>query len=87
MTEPEKRLLVIDDEAEIMRFIGEVGSGQGFEVRLSGNADQFRRAIQEFDPSFIVMDLQMPDADGIELIRDLADEECQAAILLISGLA
>ncbi len=86
MNEPEKRLLVIDDEAEIMRFIGEVGRGQGFEVRLADDADHFRRAIQEFDPSYIVMDLQMPDADGIQLIRYLADEECQAAILLISGL-
>lgn len=86
MDESVKRLLVIDDEAEILRFIGEVGQGLGFDVKLTGDADQFKRAVQEYDPTFIVMDLQMPQADGIELIRYLADEECQAAVLLISGL-
>ena len=80
------RLLVIDDEPDVAEFIGEVGRQSDFEVKVSTSAGQFKSLVRFFQPAVIVLDLHMPDADGIELLRFLADEKCQAGLLLISGM-
>ena len=80
------RLLVIDDEPAICDFVKEVAEESGFEVVIAANFDQFGAAYGSFEPSVIVLDLRMPEVDGIELLRFLAEEKCRAHILLMSGL-
>ncbi len=78
--------LVIDDEPEIREFIGDVAEENGFEVATAESFDQFRTGYGSLEPTLIVLDLQMPDVDGVELLRYLAEEDCGAQILLISGM-
>ncbi len=80
------RLLVIDDEPAICDFVKDVAEEQGFDVATANNFQQFTTAYRSFGPSVIVLDLLLPDVDGIELLRFLAKEECGADILLMSGL-
>ena len=80
------RLLVIDDEPDICDFVKEVAEKQGFDVATAENFDQFGTAHRSFRPSVIVLDLRMPEVDGIELLRFLAKEKCRAHIVLMSGL-
>ena len=80
------RLLVIDDEPAICDFVKDVAEEQGFDVATANNFDQFTAAHRSFEPSVIVLDLRMPEVDGIELLRFLAKEKCRAQIVLISGL-
>ncbi len=80
------RLLVIDDEPAICDFVKEVAEENGFDVATANDFNQFRAAYRSLNPSGIVLDLLMPEVDGIELLRFLAKEECQAHILLMSGL-
>ena len=84
--ENQNRLLVIDDEVGICEFVGEVASDLSFDVRLTTRVDEFRSELAGFSPSVIVMDLQMPDIDGIELLRELAAGGCSATVLLMSGM-
>ena len=85
MTAADDRLLIIDDEIEIRHFVGTIGRRLGFDVQETGDPDEFRRKIGDYAPTVVVMDLNMPRADGIELLRVLAEERCTAAILLLSG--
>ena len=80
------RLLVIDDEPDVCDFVKEVAEEQGFDVVTAENFDQFSTAHRSFRPSVIVLDLRMPEVDGIELLRFLEKEKCRAHILLMSGL-
>ena len=80
------RLLVVDDEPEICDFIREVAEENGFGVAIAENYDQFRAAYRSLDPTLVVLDLHMPEVDGIELLRYLVDERCGAQILLASGV-
>lgn len=80
------RLLVIDDEEGICEFVAEVATDLGFAAHLTTRVEDFRADYKEFDPTIIVMDLQMPDIDGIELLRELAAQECEAQIVVISGM-
>jgi EAL domain-containing protein (putative c-di-GMP-specific phosphodiesterase class I) len=80
------RLLVVDDQPDILDFIGQVARSLGFQAALAATPKQFRALLAEFDPTLIILDLQMPHADGIELIRDLGRQGTRASILISSGM-
>lgn len=82
-----RKLLVIDDEPDIARLIGQVAEGMGYETRTAANAQQFRTCYAEFQPDVVVLDVVMPETDGIELVQYLADIDCRSRILVISGYA
>jgi EAL domain-containing protein (putative c-di-GMP-specific phosphodiesterase class I) len=80
------RLLVVDDQPDILDFVGQVAEALGFEVRLANNAAEFRDALLDFKPTLMILDLQMPQTDGVELIRELGQTGTRAAILISSGM-
>ncbi|MGH8187141.1 MAG: EAL domain-containing response regulator, partial [Steroidobacteraceae bacterium] len=84
--EVSNRLLVIDDQPDLCEFISEAARGLGFESRAVTEPDEFRRAVQDFQPSVVVLDLQMPGADGIELLRYLGERGSKAHVLVASGM-
>lgn len=86
MPEMENKLLVIDDQPDLCEFISEAARGMGFEAIAVTEPDAFRRAVQEFQPSVVVLDLQMPGADGIELLRFLGERGTKAQVLVASGM-
>ena len=85
MNDNPNRLLIIDDEPEICDLYGAFAEHLGFDVCTTGDADEFIRLNREFDPTVVILDLHMPQADGIELLRRLADEKCRARIAVVSG--
>jgi EAL domain-containing protein (putative c-di-GMP-specific phosphodiesterase class I)/AmiR/NasT family two-component response regulator len=80
------RLLVVDDQPDLCEFIAEAATALGFETCAASDANEFRRVLLEFRPSVVVMDLQMPGADGIELLRHLAKQGSRAHVLVASGM-
>ena len=80
------RLAMIDDDPAFCRLVTRVAQPHGFEVVATHDPKQFMGTIQSWVPTLIVMDLQMPGTDGIELLRDLALNQCTASIILASGL-
>ena len=86
MAQEPGRVLVVDDEVEISSLVAEVAGALGFEVAQAASADELRATYPRFDPSLIVLDLVMPDVDGIEVLEYLATQSSKAQILLVSGL-
>ena len=84
MNEP--RLIVVDDEPDVCDFIREVAEESGFDVAVAGNQEEFSASRRSFAPSLIILDLHMPGGDGIQILRQLAEEKSEAQILLVSGL-
>ncbi len=80
-----KRLLVIDDEPDFGVFVKDVAEKLGYDVRITLKADEFAETYETFSPSVIVLDVVMPEVDGIELVRWLAQEKCKARILIVTG--
>jgi DNA-binding response OmpR family regulator len=81
----EKRLLVIDDEPGFGAFVQQVAEGEGFTVCVTTRADEFKEALATFRPNIIALDVVMPDVEGIELLRYLADTNWTGPVLVISG--
>jgi len=80
-----KRLLVLDEEQSVTHFIQQVAEEQGFAVRTANRPSDFMDSFKKFWPSAIIVDLFMPEIDGIELLRWLAGEGCQARISILGG--
>ncbi len=79
------RLLVIDDEPEFANFVRKVAENCGYEVRTTSSPVEFRRLSRDWQPSHIIIDLVMPEADGVEILRFLAGELSAARIFIMSG--
>lgn len=79
------RLLLIDDEVDFGVFVRRVAQKLGLEVELTTRARDFKEAYKRFDPTIIVLDIVMPDVDGIEMMQWLNKEKCTARIVIISG--
>ncbi len=86
MPEVVNKLLVIDDQPDLCEFIAEAAGALGFTTRAVIAPDEFKRECVEFLPTVVVLDLQMPGADGIELLRYLATTGCRAQVLVASGM-
>ena len=82
----ENRLLVMDDDPDVGAFFGQVGEDLGFDVRVVADPEKFAPIVLEFSPTVILLDLQMPGRDGIELLRELASLDRHPKVLIASGL-
>jgi EAL domain-containing protein (putative c-di-GMP-specific phosphodiesterase class I) len=80
------QLLVIDDDGGFRNYVRRIAEDSGFDTTVTGDVKAFREQIRTSAPTVIVMDLNMPNADGIELMRELATVKSTAKILLVSGV-
>jgi CheY-like chemotaxis protein len=76
----------MDDEPLMSAVMARVGESCGYAVRVVLDPDAFRDEYRSWSPTFIILDLRMPSADGIELLRFLAEEKSAARILIVSGV-
>jgi|SRR5581483_3055737 len=79
------QVLIVDDDAGFREFVGKVALGCGYQIATAHDADSFERGYAQACPDLILLDLQMPGMDGIELLRILADAHCTAPIVVMSG--
>jgi EAL domain-containing protein (putative c-di-GMP-specific phosphodiesterase class I) len=80
------RLLVIDDESGFRGYVRRVSEASGFETQATDDPDVFREKLRSWQPSVIVLDLNMPKTDGVELLRALVEAKSKAKILIVSGV-
>ncbi len=80
-----KRLLVVDDELAFGEFVRKIAVSLGYKVRVTLNGRDFQNAYHKFKPTTIVLDIVMPDMDGIEVLQWLAEQRCEAAVIITTG--
>jgi len=82
-TATNQRILVVDDEAPIRRYLRAALSAQGFNVYESASGEEALQAVLSHRPDIIILDLGLPDIDGIEVTRRLR-EWSQTPIIILS---
>jgi EAL domain-containing protein (putative c-di-GMP-specific phosphodiesterase class I) len=78
-------LLVLDDEPQICRLVERVATRAGFRTRTLSDPREFAGIYREILPHLVMLDLQMPGMDGIEILRVIAAESHKAKVLISSG--
>lgn len=79
------KILVVDDEPNLRRLYRRVFERDGHLVATAGNATEAIRSFESDRPDLVVMDLRMPDMDGLDLMARLLHRDPKAAIVLNSA--
>jgi DNA-binding NtrC family response regulator len=80
------RILVVDDESEIRGLLKEILADEGYEVDVAADAAEARSSRAQHDPDLILLDIWMPDADGITLLREWAQSNGSSCpVVMMSG--
>jgi EAL domain-containing protein (putative c-di-GMP-specific phosphodiesterase class I) len=80
-----RKILVIDDEGDMGELVSAAAQAMGFQCTATTDAATFLEKLAP-ETTLILLDLMMPDMDGIELLRLLGKRKCKTGIILISGV-
>ena len=79
-------ILVVDDEPDIRRLLKEILEDEGYEVGTAENASEARQLRRARRPDLILLDIWMPDADGITLLKEWSEDEVpHIPVIMMSG--
>tara|TARA_B100000965_G_scaffold101046_1_gene82921 strand:- start:527 stop:1201 length:675 start_codon:yes stop_codon:yes gene_type:complete len=77
------RILLVDDEKDILEFLSYNLRKEGFEIETANNGKTALSKLSKFIPDLIILDVMMPEMDGIEVCEKIREEEKFDDILII----
>ena len=79
-------VLVVDDEVDIRELVKEILEDEGYRVSTAENGEHARRALRERRPDLILLDIWMPDLDGISLLKEWHEGDgLPCPVVMMSG--
>ena len=79
------RVLVVDDEESITQLVSTVLRYEGFDVRTAESGRTAVKIARDFAPDLVVLDVMLPDLDGFEVYRRLADRSDRLPVLFLTA--
>ena len=82
-----QRILVVDDEPDIRNILCDILQDEGYNVSIAENAEQARIRFREEQPNLVLLDIWMPNEDGISLLKSWVESGALEAtpVIMISG--
>jgi DNA-binding response OmpR family regulator len=77
-------ILIIDDDRGLTQLLGDYLVGQGYTTRSANDGREGLRAIFEHKPALILLDINMPNRDGIETLIQIRDV-CEAPVIMLTA--
>ncbi len=79
-------ILVVDDEPDIRTLVQEILEDEDYEVTAAENGETARHALRDRRPDLMLLDIWMPDLDGISLLKEWAEDEgLPCPVIMMSG--
>src|SRR5215471_17998011 len=79
------RVLVVDDEPSLAELLSSVLRYEGWSVRTAGNGADAVRTAREFRPDAVVLDIMLPDFDGVEVMRRMRQDLPDICVLFLTA--
>ncbi len=76
---------MIDDDPDVGEYIGQIARKAGYRVAVTNSFQEFRSAYADW-VNVIVVDIMMPDVDGVEVLRYLGQKRSKAGLILVSAV-
>ncbi len=79
-------ILVVDDEPDIRNLVKEILEDEGYRVDVAEDASSARRVRQRENPDLVLLDIWMPDEDGVSLLKEWKDtDQLHCPVIMMSG--
>lgn len=84
-----KKVLIVDDEPDVVSFLSQLFEDAGFEVATASDGSQAYERLEKEKPDLITLDLQMPNDTGTDFYRRVHRKKpfSEIPVIVISGLA
>src|SRR4051795_6035372 len=83
---PAREILIVDDEVGIRELLSEILQDEGYHVAVAENAGEARAYRSRHQPALVLLDIWMPDADGVTLLREWgASGQLTMPVVMMSG--
>ncbi len=79
-----KTILIVDDNATNLKLARILLQGEGYQVRTAADAEEALCLLKTFTPRLILMDIQLPGMDGLELTRRLKADSATKDIVILA---
>ena len=81
-----ERILVVDDEPDICGLVSDILTDEGYQVSAADNAASARARVEESNYDLVLLDIWMPDEDGITLLKDWKSKKVlHCPVVMMSG--
>ncbi|HEY2728420.1 MAG TPA: response regulator [Polyangia bacterium] len=77
-------ILVVDDNPQNLKLVRVLLSSEGYAVRTAADAEEALRLLEGYAPRLVLMDLQLPGMDGLELTRRLKADPRRRGMLVVA---
>ncbi|HJT23421.1 MAG TPA: response regulator, partial [bacterium] len=84
---PAEPILIVDDNLINLTMVTALLEGEGYRVRTASDAEEALRVLEKYNPRLILMDLQLPGMDGLELTRRLKSNPATQDIVVLAVTA
>jgi DNA-binding NtrC family response regulator len=81
-----KKILVVDDEAPIRELLATYLEKHGYEIVLAANGSEARRLVDEESLQLVIMDIVLPDADGMEVLSAVKQNHPNLPVVMLTGI-
>jgi len=82
-----KKLLVVDDQEGVARVVSRIGSELGYQSKILTNPAHAVDVFLDYQPDIVLLDMIMPEKDGIDVLNEMMLTGLAARIVLTSGLS
>ncbi|MEW6291507.1 MAG: sigma-54 dependent transcriptional regulator [Thermodesulfobacteriota bacterium] len=83
----EHRVLVVDDEKLVCWSLSQMLAGAGYAVQAAMSGAEAREKFHDFVPEMVLLDVRLPDANGVELLREFKAHDDDVVVLMITAYA
>jgi DNA-binding response OmpR family regulator len=85
---PEKKILIVDDNADLVRIMGAHLEGHGYSVVSASDVAEAIKAVQKEKPDLIILDVTMPGGNGLDILKRLnaANPKKMIPVIVVTGM-
>ena len=85
MTAEKRRILIVDDERPILLTLEALLGRHGYSIETASTAAAARRALKENSTALVLLDLQLPDAEGLEMLEQIKREHADTPVIILTA--
>ncbi len=84
-TDADMSLLLVDDDEPFLRRLAQALEKRGFDVTSASSVSDARRSVLDHAPAYAVVDLRLPDGNGLEMVETLREHRPDSRVVILTG--